>query len=140
MANRTKRTRKKVEDFLEVLKENHGNVTAACQAVKIGRTAAYRWRDEDADFAEHWDEITDAVLDEMEIEARRRAVEGTDKPVFYKGDVCGYIREFSDTLLIFALKAGRPEKYRERYEVKNTGVSKIEVVYVEQESGEDDQA
>ena len=36
--------------------------------------------------------------------------------MFYKGAVCGHVRRYSDTLLMFLLKAHRPEKYRERYE------------------------
>ena len=30
---------------------------------------------------------------------RRRAIEGVDKPVFYMGEECGYITEYSDTML-----------------------------------------
>ena len=38
---------------------------------------------------------------------------GTLSPVYYKGEVVGHVREFSDTLLMFSLKARRPEVYRE---------------------------
>jgi hypothetical protein len=34
----------------------------------------------------------------------------------FKGAECGRVREYSDTLLIFLLKATKPEKYRERHE------------------------
>jgi len=37
--------------------------------------------------------------------------------VFHQGKVCGGIRKYSDTLLIFLLKAAYPEKYRERVDV-----------------------
>ena len=50
----------------------------------------------------------------------RRASEGTLKPVFYQGKMCGEIREYSDTLLIFLLKARRPETYRERSDINST--------------------
>jgi hypothetical protein len=33
--------------------------------------------------------------------------------VYYQGAQCGTIREYSDTLLIFLLKAKRPEEFRE---------------------------
>ena len=42
--------------------------------------------------------------DALEAEARRRAVEGVRKPVFYQGVICGWVGEYSDTLLIFLLK------------------------------------
>ena len=48
---------------------------------------------------------------------RRRAIEGVDKPVFHNGKVVGSIREYSDTLLIFALKGSMPSKYRERIDI-----------------------
>lgn len=61
----------------------------------------------------------------MEQEAFRRAVEGTEKPVFGSmgfrmgsGEI-GRVREYSDTLLIFLLKGARPEKYRERTEIRS---------------------
>src|SRR5262249_4954507 len=58
-----------------------------------------------------------AVVAEM----RRRALVGWDEPVYQGGKLVGHIRKFSDTLLIFALKAERPEKYRERYEPRSEG-------------------
>ena len=52
----------------------------------------------------------------MELEARRRAVKGTDKPVFQRGEQVGTIREYSDTLLMFLLKANKPEKFRDNFD------------------------
>ncbi len=44
-----------------------------------------------------------------------------EKPVgWYKGKPGGTVREYSDILLIFLLKALRPEKYRERVEVRGS--------------------
>ena len=37
---------------------------------------------------------------------------------WYKGQPGGYVREYSDLLLMFRLKALRPEKYRERVDVR----------------------
>ena len=43
-----------------------------------------------------------------------------EKPTgWYKGEAGGYVTEYSDTLLIFLLKALRPEKFRERVEVQS---------------------
>lgn len=53
------------------------------------------------------------AIELLEGEARRRAYEGTVKPVYYKGEQCGKIREYSDTLMMFILKAKKPE-YRDR--------------------------
>jgi hypothetical protein len=53
----------------------------------------------------------------LEDEARRRAYEGWEEPVWHKGVNCGTVRKFSDTLLIVLLKAHMPEKYRENIKI-----------------------
>ncbi|MHC5536960.1 hypothetical protein ACYOEI_01645 [Singulisphaera rosea] len=55
-------------------------------------------------------------MDTLESEARRRALDGVEKPVFYRGQKCGAIREYSDALLMFLMKAARPERFRESYD------------------------
>ena len=44
----------------------------------------------------------------------RRARDGVKRPVFYMGQIVGYIQEYSDTLLKFLLEAKRPAVYRAR--------------------------
>ncbi len=125
---RTIRTPKKREAFIDALAKT-GNVSDAAELAGIGRRSAYDWRRDDLSFAAEWDDAIDQAADRMEREAFRRAVEGTDKPVFGSlgqgmgsGEV-GRVKEYSDTLLIFLLKAARPEKYRERAEVRHTGLT-----------------
>src|SRR5262245_26651347 len=67
--------------------------TKAAKAANIGRQHAYYTKDSDPDFAQAWTEAEQQGADMLEDELRRRAL--TD----------------SDTCLIFALKAHRPEKY-----------------------------
>jgi hypothetical protein len=122
MANRTKRTAKKARQFVESLLQTGGNVSRACLAVNIGRMTAYEWRNDDPEFAKAWDEAVEAGLDDLEQEARRRAFEGVLEPHFYQGVECGYVRKYSDTLLIFLLKGGRPEKYKDRVEQDHKGI------------------
>src|SRR5262245_61740375 len=110
---RTKRTPEKRAAFLAKLAEG-GSVNAAVTAARIGRTMAYEWRAADADFATAWDQAVEAGTDALEDEAVRRARDGVDEPVFYQGQQCGTVRRYSDTLLIFTLKARRPEKFKER--------------------------
>ena len=61
------------------------------------------------------------AADQLEHEAIRRAVDGVDRPVFFKGRQIAMLKEYSDTLLIFMLKGLRPEKYKERYQIDVTG-------------------
>lgn len=116
MANRTKRTLEKGEKFIETLRRTGGNVSRACKAEGVGRATAYEWRAADEGFAKKWDEAVEAGLEELEQEARRRAFTGLKQAIYYQGKVVGYEKEYSDALLMFLLKGGKPEKYRERFE------------------------
>lgn len=61
------------------------------------------------------------ALDDAEGEMYRRAVHGTTKPVYQGGQKVGAIKEYSDTLLIFMLKAHKPDMYRETVRSELTG-------------------
>ncbi len=90
-----------------------GVVTYAARAAKVTRQAAYLARKIDPKFAARWDEAIEDSTQVMEAEAIRRAVKGTLKPVFQKGEQVGSVREYSDTLLMFLLKSRRPPVYRD---------------------------
>ncbi|MEN6583039.1 MAG: terminase [Armatimonadota bacterium] len=106
--------------FLDALSKT-GIVMKACKAARISRQTVYEHRKNDPEFAAAWNEAIDLAVEAMEAEAHRRAVQGTLKPVFYQGEKCGQIREYSDTLLIFMLKAHKPEKYRDNVKMEVTG-------------------
>lgn len=112
----------KKKKFLASLKVT-GNISESSRFAKIHKATVYGWRAADADFAAAWQEALDEYADRLEKEADRRAVEGWLEPVFYEGEECGHKRKFSDTLLIFRLKALRPEKYRERVETEVKGLN-----------------
>lgn len=128
--------------FLASLAEQ-GNVRLACEAARIERSTAYRLRESDEDFGSAWDTALDQAADLLEEEARRRAYDGVRRYKFDRGkpimvpvvggdglvvkddkgelEMVPYVEhEYSDTLLIFLLKGIRPEKYRERGELKHT--------------------
>ena len=87
------------------------------------RRNVYRERTKDREFAEAWDEAKKLGLESLEAEAIRRAVRGTEKPVFHQGEQVATVREYSDVLLIFLMKAADPAKYRENYRVQIEPVS-----------------
>lgn len=90
--------------FLELLSE-HGNVTLAASGASINRLTAYRERAKDATFAQQWELALELGADALEDAARSRAL------------------LTSDTLMIFLLKAHRPEKYREIREVRTVAIT-----------------
>ena len=96
----------------------HGNVTVACDQVGINRSWAYRVRDEDAEFAAAWDNALLEAADRIEYAAHQRAVEGVEKGIYFKGQKVDTEREYSDMLMGMMLKGHKPEKYRERIDVK----------------------
>lgn len=118
---RTLRTPEKGDRLLAKLALGY-SVAAACKAEKIGRTAYYAWRKDDPQFSARADQAIDAGTDHLEDVARKRAVDPEDG---------------SDTLLIFLLKARRPEKYRERSDVNITGnvSATVTVVFAERPDG-----
>ena len=79
------------------------------------------------DFAAQWDEALEEGTDLLDAEARRRAVTGIDKPVYYKGKVVGSITKYSDRLLMFLLKAHRPQKFRDGVKVEQPGANNVGV-------------
>jgi hypothetical protein len=119
VANRSKRTPERITAFLEALART-ASVTAACEEVAIARRTVYEWRD-DPDFVVAWEAAIEKGTDALEDEAIRRAYHGTDKPVYQGKELVGHIREYSDTLMIFMLKARRPEKFKERTTTEITG-------------------
>lgn len=141
MANRTKRTQERRKRFLEALDRVRGNVSDACGVAGIGRQTAYDWRKEDELFRSEWDAVVDRHMDALESEIYRRAHKGTEKPVFYQGEQCGTILEYSDTLAMFILKGHRPEKYRENIKQEIGGIGggplSIEVEFIEEKAAEE---
>jgi hypothetical protein len=117
VANRTKRTPEKDDAFFVAVVESGGNITKACAESSYGRTAVYDYKANDSEFATRLAESVEKGMDVLEQECIRRARDGTLEPVFHKGEQCGTIRKYSDTLAIFLLKGARPEKYRERLSV-----------------------
>lgn len=119
MARKSNRTPEKDQEFIDLIASG-STVVDACKCVGYGYTQAYEYRKQDEAFDSAWTDADEAAVQRMEKEADRRALEGTLKPVFYQGEEVGTIREFSDTLLIFRLKAKRPDVYRERTDVSGT--------------------
>ncbi len=93
---------------------NGKTTSAAADAAAIDIAWPFRWRDENRKFASAWKAADAAGADLIEEEAFRRAVKGVEKPVYRAGEVVGHVADYSDTMLMFLLKARRPERYGPR--------------------------
>lgn len=85
---------------------------------KVSTPTAYAHRSDDPEFKARWDDAVEQAIQVLEQEAHRRAAIGVRRPVFQSGKLVGTVTEYSDTLLIFLLKANRPHKYRDNHRVE----------------------
>lgn len=96
--------------FLKALRASL-NVSAAARKAGIANSTVYRHRQANARFRAEWDAALAEAVDDVESNVLRRAIEGVERPVFYRGEKVGSIRTYSDALGMFVLKAKRPEVY-----------------------------
>lgn len=104
-----------------------GTIYHAAQQAQVHRRTVLRWKKEDPVFRAAFNEAAEDATDIVEGQARVRANAGVKKTVYYKGKAVGHQLEYSDTLSIVLLKAYRPDKFREHYEVTGPGGGPIEV-------------
>jgi hypothetical protein len=88
-----------IPTFLETIRKT-GNVRLAAHAAGVDRSTPYQRARRDQAFAEAWAAAEQDAIDTLEAEARRRAL------------------ATSDTLLMFLLRAHRPERYRDTVNVR----------------------
>jgi hypothetical protein len=119
------------QSFLDYVRDGW-SVTAAAKKIGVTRQALYALKLLDPGFAEQWEDAYESGTDLFEDEVKRRALDGIEKPVFYKGEIVGHIREYSDTLMAIVLKARRPEKYRERFDVEIKDARKRAEIAIDQ--------
>jgi uncharacterized membrane protein len=94
------------------------NVDRACEVSHISRKTVYQERKRSQVFHNRWDEALAKGIERLEAACWDRARTGVKRGVWMKGAdgeprKVDEIREFSDTLAMFLLKAHHPEKYRE---------------------------
>jgi hypothetical protein len=88
-----------VPRFLELVRQT-GNVYLSARGAGVDRSTPYALATRDRAFAAAWAQAEADAVDALEAEARLRALGG------------------SDQLLMFLLRAHRPERYRERNDVR----------------------
>jgi hypothetical protein len=90
-----------------------GILGPSAKKAEISRVTVFQWKEKDPQFKRLYDEAYAYSIELLEQEARRRATKGVKKPIFFQGQECGTVQVFSDQLLIFLLKAAKPDTYRE---------------------------
>ena len=100
---------------------HNGRITKSGIAAQVNWRNHYNWLRDDPIYVQAFEVAKSMAGDFLEDEALRRAVEGIQKPIFYKGEHVDNVTEYSDLLLIVALKGAKPEKYRENARLQVEG-------------------
>ncbi len=118
-------------------------MSSAAEAVKINRLTHYNWLRDDPEYPPLFEKAKEAAVDVLVREATRRAVAGVEKLKWHQGTPCmvplfdskgrvirnekngepemvPYVEhEYSDTLLIFLMKAADPKRFNDRLVVES---------------------
>lgn len=102
--------------FLRALAEG-STISEAAAAAGITSSAVYSRRKRDADFEEAYQTALEDSVDILEREARRRAVDGVEEPIYQGGQLVGTKTVYSDSLLALLLRGRRKEVFADRKEI-----------------------
>lgn len=87
-------------------------------------------------FAEAWETAVAIHRDGIDREIARRGIEGVDEPVWQKGEFMGYVRKYSDSLLLAHAKKHDPA-YRDKAQVDHNVSGGVLVVGMQAASTND---
>lgn len=97
-----------------------GSITKAAALCKIDPSTVHAHLRKDDEFRLAFEKANEALCDELEAEAHRRAVQGVKKPVYKDGRVVGYEIVYSDRLLEMLLR-GRSDRYKNTSNIRVSG-------------------
>lgn len=103
------RTEMTLSMLVEQLQRNCGDTLAACRAVGVSLIFVQQWRKDDPKVHEALLEAERVGTQGLVSAAIQRAVHGVEEDVYYKGEVVGQHKKYSDGLLTTLLKAKIPE-------------------------------
>ena len=104
-----------------------GVITEAAEIANIAREQHYSWLRDDPQYKADFEHAQQRAADSLESELFRRVREGVEEQVEDFDGKTKVTRRFSDTLLIFAMKGQKPEKYRDQWkgELTHTGMMAV---------------
>lgn len=126
-------TKERKKEFADALVSFHGQRIMACRHVGVCLGTVDKHLKKDPEFRQMVDEAMQFFRESLQMEAYRRAVEGTKKPLYFQGkriqdkdeegnDVPAFIKEYDTPLLVMLLKRHCPE-FREKSVVENRNVN-----------------
>ena len=103
----------KQKAVLMAIVERFGQVRKACEDAEIHWRTHYHWLETDENYRNSCRLAEELAKYKRLHEAYRRASEGVTEPVFYQGEICGYVQKYSDTLLNTIIKGDFRKQYGE---------------------------
>ena len=95
-----------------------GALVETMAKLKIQPKQHYRWLERDSIYAEDWELALEITTELLEGGMFKRAHEGVEEDTgWYKGVPGGKVTRYSDSLAIALMKARRPDRFRETYQV-----------------------
>jgi len=87
----------KKKAFIEVLRNNAGNIKLSCEKAGIGRTTYYNWIDDDKDFEKEVSNVNEELVDFAESQLMKKIQDGNLTAIIFflktKGQTRGYIEK-----------------------------------------------
>ena len=98
------------DQFLAEYRKSYVQGIAAAK-VGISTTTVLKWRKADPEFDAACQACYDGVTDKLEQGCSDRAINGTQKPVHYRGELVDTYTEYDNRLSSWMLERRRPEPY-----------------------------
>jgi len=117
--------------FLRNYISTGGQVLKSCKLSSVAQSTFYSWVRRDPTFAEALEAAKYKTVSVLEGEVIRRAFEGVDRPLHYKGFLTGdTVKDYSDLLLMFRLKYLVPE-YNDKHNLIGIQSDSMTITFVE---------
>jgi hypothetical protein len=115
-----------LEQYLDLLRQ-YGLKARCARAVGLHPSSMKRYRKDNPDYDDEVEAAMEDYRESVESEIHRRAIEGIDSPVFYKGELVNTEKRYSDRLLELHAKRHIPA-YREKHTVDHNVTGGVLVV------------
>lgn len=112
---------RKSQDFIRALRETNCNVSKASRISGLRPSEADSLRARCEYFAQAWEDAYNEVTDKLEEAGLRRAIDGVEEEIYWKGIRVGSKRSYSDTILNMMLQGRRSNVYKNRTAAELSG-------------------
>ena len=113
-----------VQELFLYLVSRTGNETVSAHLAGASTAQLAQWK-QDADFAAELDKAHHQARDWLHHHAWQRAIIGVQVPYFFKGEVAGFRRHYSDRLLVWLLNGtqhdphNRQDSEQDEHEIRH---------------------